>query len=75
KIKGNAMMVETYGRMAEHLATYGVDLAKTPATLGVPLALDPKKERFIGEGSAAANALLTRQYRAPYTVPQLAVVA
>jgi predicted dehydrogenase len=72
KIKGNAMMAEAYGRMAEHLTSYGVDLTKTPATLGVPLALDPAKERFKGEYSKEANALLTRNYRAPYVVPQLA---
>lgn len=72
KLKGNAPLAEAYGRMAEHLAAYGVDLAKTPATLGVPLALDPAKERFTGEGAAAANALLTRDYRAPFVVPKLA---
>ncbi len=72
KIKGNATMAEAYGRMAEHLTKYGVDLVKTPATLGVPLALDPAKERFTGEGAHAANALLTRDYRKPFVVPQLA---
>ncbi len=72
KIKGNSTMAEAYGRMAEHLTGYGVDLTKTPATLGVPLALDPAAERFTGEDAAAANALLTRAYRAPFVVPQLA---
>ena len=71
KIKGDAALTEAYGRMAEHLASNGVDLAKTPATLGVPLAVDPAAERFTGEGAAAANALLTRDYRAPFTVPPL----
>ncbi|MEO6569326.1 MAG: Gfo/Idh/MocA family oxidoreductase [Opitutaceae bacterium] len=75
KVKGNAMMAEAYGRMTEHLKANGVDLSKTPATLGMPLALDPAKERFIGEGAAVANALLTRQYRAPYVVPNLTGVA
>lgn len=72
KIKGNATLNEAFGRMAEHLAANGVDLAKTPATLGAPLAIDAAKERFAGEGAAAANALLTRDYRAGFVVPQLA---
>jgi len=38
----------------------------------VPLAIDPKRECFIGPEAAAANALLTRQYRAPFVVPAAA---
>jgi hypothetical protein len=72
KLQGNAALGEAYGRMTEHLAVNGIDLAQTPATLGAPLALDPAAERFTGVDAAAANALLTRNYRAPYTVPQLA---
>ncbi|OHE89655.1 MAG: dehydrogenase [Verrucomicrobia bacterium RIFCSPLOWO2_12_FULL_64_8] len=70
KIKGDGMLAEAYGRMAEHLAVNGVDLNKTPATLGVPLAIRPAAERF--KGDEAANALLTRDYRAPFVVPKLA---
>ena len=72
KIKGNAALTEAYGRMTEHLAANQIDLAKTPLTLGAPLALDSDAERFTGEGAAAANAMLTRNYRAPFVVPQLA---
>jgi len=72
KIRGNAPLAEAYGRMVEHLAVNQVDLAKTPLTLGAPLTLDPARECFTGENAAPANALLTRQYRAPFTVPQLA---
>jgi predicted dehydrogenase len=72
RIKGDAALSEAYGRMTEHLAANRVDLATTPAILGQPLAIDAKAERFTGANAAAANALLTRQYRAPYTVPQLA---
>ncbi len=72
KIKGEAALAEAYGRMAEHLAVNGVDLAKTPLTLGAPLTLDPAAERFTGEGAAAANARLSCNYRAPFVVPQLA---
>ncbi|HWA25274.1 MAG TPA: Gfo/Idh/MocA family oxidoreductase [Lacunisphaera sp.] len=72
RVRGNAVLAEAYGRMTEHLAANQVDLAKTPLTLGAPLALDPAAERFTGEGAAAANAMLTRTYRPPYVVPQLA---
>lgn len=74
KISGNAPLAEAYGRMIEHLAANQVDLKKTPATLGVALTVDAKAERFTGPGAdtAAANALLTRAYRAPFAVPQLA---
>ncbi len=72
KIKGNAALVEASGRMNEHLVANGVELTKTPVTLGALLALDPTAERFTGEGSAAANALLTREYRESFVVPQLA---
>jgi predicted dehydrogenase len=66
KIQGNAPMAEAFGRMAEHLAKNGVDLGKTPSGLGVPLVMDPATERFVGNDDA--NALLTREYRAPYVV-------
>jgi hypothetical protein len=72
KIKGNAPLAEAYGRMAGHLAANNVDLTKTPLTFGAPLAIDSGAERFTGENSAPANALLTRDYRAPFVVPQLA---
>jgi hypothetical protein len=73
KIKGNAQLAEAHGRMVEHLAVNGVDLARTPLVYGVPLTLAPKNaEKFVGEFSKEANPLLTRQYRAPYIVPAIA---
>jgi len=72
KIKGDAALTEACGRMTEHLASNGIDLTKTPLTLGAPLTLDPGKERFTGKGASAANKLLTRKYRKPYVVPSLA---
>ena len=72
KIAANAPLVEAYGRMVEHLGANQVDLRKTPATLGVTLTVDAQAERFTGPEAAAANALLTRAYRAPFIVPQLA---
>jgi predicted dehydrogenase len=70
--QADAPLAEAVGRMTEHLAVNHVDLKKTRLTLGQPLTIDPKAERLTGPGSGAANKLLTRAYRAPFTVPQLA---
>jgi hypothetical protein len=69
--RGKAALHEALGRMLEHLAANRVDFAKTVLILGQPLELSSGKEEFTGVGSQAANALLTRAYRAPYVVPQL----
>jgi hypothetical protein len=68
QIKGDKGASETFERMAEHLAANDVDLEKTKATLGVPLMMDPRVEKFIG--NTAADALLTREYRKPFVVPE-----
>ena len=41
----------------------------TKLTLGKLLTFDGASESFTGEGAAEANAMLTREYRAPYVVP------
>jgi hypothetical protein len=58
--------------MVEHLKGHNVDFAKTPLTLGATLTLASGKEHFTGEFSEAANPLLTRHYRQPFVVPELA---
>jgi hypothetical protein len=75
KIKGDAPLAEAYGRMREHLAANHVDFGQTPATLGLPLIVDAAAERFAGASAQAANALVKPEYRAPFTVPQLAAIA
>jgi predicted dehydrogenase len=70
KIQGRPALAEATGRMLEHLAANGVDFGQTPLALGHPLEVDPVAQRCVG--NEAANALLTREYRAPYVVPQLA---
>ena len=72
RVAGDKPLAEAYGRMKEHLATNNVDLGKTPATLGLPLQVDAKAERFTGANAAPANARLKRDYRAGFVVPQLA---
>jgi len=71
RIKGDPALTEAYGRMTEHLAANNVNLDRTPAILGAPLTIDPAAERFVGAGATAAKARLTREYRVPYTVPQV----
>lgn len=71
-VKGNPTLSEVCGRVSEHLKVNAIDLATTPLTLGAPLTVDPAAERFTGDGSSAANALLRPEYRAPFVVPQLA---
>jgi predicted dehydrogenase len=67
-IKADKSALETFERMAVHLEANGVDVNKDLLTLGIPLKMDPRTEKFIGH--AKADAMLTRDYRAPYIVPE-----
>ena len=66
--KIHADVAETFDRNLKHLKDNGVDLDKTPLTLGASLAIDPKGERFLDDPQA--DALLTRPYRDPFVVPE-----
>jgi len=68
KLKSDKSALETFDRMASHLADNQVDLTLTKATLGAFLKMDPNTERFLDNDKA--NALLTRNYRKPYVVPE-----
>ncbi|HEY1173453.1 MAG TPA: Gfo/Idh/MocA family oxidoreductase [Verrucomicrobiae bacterium] len=67
-IKGSPDAVPTFERMAEHLAANGVDIKADNLTVGPVLTMDPKTEKFVG--NAEADKMLTREYRAPYVVPE-----
>ena len=58
-------------RMLEHL-TRDNRLSRGDLNLrvGPSLAFDPAAERFTGDHAEAANALLTRAYRAPFVLPE-----
>ena len=59
---------ETFARLEQHLSQgNGLKLDGMQYRLGRTLAFDPAAERFVD--NADANALLTRNYRAPFTVP------
>lgn len=57
----------TLDRTVKHLEKNGVDLEKYRMSLGAILQFDPERELFTNND--AANALLTREYRAPYICP------
>ena len=64
---------EAFGRMIEHLSANKVDLKKTPLTLGGWLEWDKTGNRFsAGAGADQANQLLSRTYREPFVVPEIA---
>ncbi|MFB3826520.1 MAG: Gfo/Idh/MocA family protein [Bryobacteraceae bacterium] len=62
--------LDSWTRFTEHLAVHGVDLSRTPAVLGPWLAIDARAERFTGTHAAKANALVKREYRKPYVIPE-----
>jgi hypothetical protein len=67
-VKNDKAVADALGRMEEHLAANSVDLSQLNVTLGPVLEMNPKTERFTN--NEAANKLVTREYRAPYIVPE-----
>jgi predicted dehydrogenase len=65
KLSGD-VATETYDRFVSHLGENQVS-PSSEISCGATLALDPKTEKFIG--NADADAMLTREYRAPFVVP------
>lgn len=57
------------GEMAEHLSNHGISISGSQIRLSPMLEIDVESETFTGSNAEAANALLKRQYRAPYVVP------
>ena len=68
KIKGSKDATDSFDRLAAHLAANNVDISTDQLTFGEYLKFDPTTEKFIG--NAEADKLLTREYRAPFTVPE-----
>jgi len=63
------LLRESFGRLVRHLEANGVDLHRTPLTLGPMLTLDAEAERFVGEAGEWANMYLSRVYRRPFVMP------
>jgi predicted dehydrogenase len=70
RLGDNREVVETFENLRQNLKAVGVKLEETEYTLGKVLTMDPKEERFTGEGADKANALLTRTYRKPFAMPE-----
>lgn len=66
-IQSNDRMEETLNRTLAHLKNNGVNTDSIKMHVGPNLAFDPITETF--RNSAAANAKLSRQYRAPFVIP------
>jgi predicted dehydrogenase len=62
--------VETLARMEEHLKDNSVALNETTYQVGRKLTLDPKTATFVGDKQA--DAMLTREYRKGFEVPNKA---
>lgn len=69
QVKGDKLASESLERFVKHLETNEVNLEKTPASFGVALEMDTRKETF--KGNPKANEMLTRDYRKPYVVPEI----
>jgi hypothetical protein len=69
ELKANKAAMATFEHMVDHLAINEVDVKMEKATFGPMLTMDPKTERFIG--NEKANAMLTRESRKPFAVPEI----
>lgn len=70
KIQGNACLQESFDRFRDHLFANRINWKKENVILGPMLNFDSVKEKFTGEFSEEANALITRKYREPFVVPE-----
>ncbi|MGN6546630.1 MAG: gfo/Idh/MocA family oxidoreductase, partial [Aureliella sp.] len=57
--------------MRQHLKAYDIELTDSQIKLSPVLEVDVEKEHFVGPHADKANALLKREYRAPYVVPEI----
>jgi predicted dehydrogenase len=63
----NKDAAEAFGRMEEHLRAFRLPADDMKYRLGRKLTIDAKKESFVDD--RAADALLMREYRKPFVVP------
>lgn len=68
-LRGDKAGIATFEKMEEHLSAENkIKLSDIKCRFGRALAVDAAKEAFTSD--AEANALLTRNYRAPFVVPE-----
>ena len=67
RLKDCAGAAGDFERFSQHLADNKVLLESTPIRFGAALKLDPAAEKFVD--NSQADAMLFREYRAPFVVP------
>ncbi len=70
-IRARDMSIQNGPVQTGHLSSSLAHLGNISYRLGRQLDFDPVAERFIGDGESEANAMLSRQYRAPYVLPDI----
>lgn len=70
-IRARDMSIQNGPVQTGHLASSLAHLGNISYRLGRQLEFDPVAERFIGDGENEANAMLSREYRAPYLLPEI----
>jgi predicted dehydrogenase len=70
-IRARDMSIQNGPVQTGHLASSLAHLGNISYRLGRQLEFDPVAERFIGEGESEANSMLSRDYRAPYLLPEI----
>ncbi|MCX5645449.1 MAG: Gfo/Idh/MocA family oxidoreductase [Phycisphaerae bacterium] len=66
------VFADVFERYQQYLAANGVARNAAPGVLGAWVTLDSASERFVGAFADQANAIATREYRAPFVVPTVA---
>jgi predicted dehydrogenase len=69
-VANTPLLKESVDRLLPHLEANGIDLAKTPMTVGPMLSWNDAAGKFQGEAGNWANMLLKRDYRDPFAVPE-----
>ena len=70
-IRARDMTLQNGPVQTGHLSSALAHLGNISYRLGRQLEFDPVAERFIGEGENEANSMLSRNYRAPYVLPEV----
>ncbi|MEX0717988.1 MAG: Gfo/Idh/MocA family oxidoreductase [Planctomycetaceae bacterium] len=70
KLQGDKEALATFERFAGHLGDNGIDLQASNLHFGKTLMIDGKAETFTGGDVDQATAMLTREYREPFVVPE-----
>ncbi len=70
-IRARDMSIQNGPVQTGHLSSSLAHLGNISYRLGRQLEFDPVAERFVGEGENEANAMLSRDYRAPYILPEI----